>query len=74
MWNKTGHLKIMNSEIAPQSDFIKAEYIRDFPQKKKKDEIAEALEKDSDGLINIFRMTAQRSEKAIDLGNYNQEN
>lgn len=63
----------MNSEITPQNDFIKAEYIRDFSQKEK-DAIAEALEKDSDGLINIFRMTAQRSEKAIDLGNYSNEN
>ncbi|MBE2218853.1 MAG: class I SAM-dependent methyltransferase [Ignavibacteria bacterium] len=74
MWNKTGHLKIMNSEITPQNDFIKAEYIRDFSQKKKMDAIAEALQKDSDGLINIFRMIAQRSEKAIELGNYSNEN
>jgi cyclopropane fatty-acyl-phospholipid synthase-like methyltransferase len=70
MWKKTGHLKILNAEIVPQNDFIKEEYVRDFTSAKKKDAIADALEKDKEGLINIFRMTAQRSEKSIDLGNY----
>jgi len=70
LWRKTGHLKILNAEIIPQNDFVKSEYIRDFSSTKKKDAIAEALEKDTEGLINIFRMTAQRSEKSIDFGNY----
>ena len=70
MWKKTGHLKITNAEIVPQNDFIKKEYIRDFKKSKKNDEIADAIEKDTEGLINIFRMIAQRSEKEIELGNY----
>ncbi|MBL8017559.1 MAG: methyltransferase domain-containing protein [Ignavibacteria bacterium] len=73
MWNKTGHLKILNAEITPHNEFIKAEYVRDFSGRKKKDAIAEALEKDKEGLINIFRMTAQRSEKLIDMGSYSAE-
>ncbi len=73
LWNKTGHLKIQNAEIVPNNDFIKSEYINDFKNTKKEDAIADALEKDTDGLINIFRMTAQRSEKPITLGNYNDE-
>lgn len=67
LWKKTGHLKIINSEIVPQNDFIKSEYIKDFSSAKKQDDIADALERDNDGLINIFRMTAQRSEKRIEL-------
>lgn len=70
LWIKTGHLKITNSEIVPQNEFIKKEYIEDFKNNKRSDAIAEALEQDKEGLINIFRMTAQRSEKPIDLGNY----
>jgi len=70
LWNKTGHLKINSAEIVPQNDFIKSEYIYDFKDSKKNDAIAEALEHDKDGLINIFRMTAQRSEKEIYNGNY----
>src|SRR4030095_10039588 len=70
MWNKTGHLTITTAEVVPQNDFIKQEYIGNFRNSKKNDSIADALEKDKDGLINIFRMAAQRSEKEIDLGNY----
>jgi cyclopropane fatty-acyl-phospholipid synthase-like methyltransferase len=70
LWNKTGHLKINAAEIVPQNDFIKHEYIHDFKDSKKNDAIAEALELDKDGLINIFRMAAQRSEKEIYNGNY----
>jgi cyclopropane fatty-acyl-phospholipid synthase-like methyltransferase len=70
LWEKTGHLKIKTSEIVPQNEFIKSEYIRDIARLNKKDAIAEALEKDTDGIINIFRLTAQRSEKPIELGNY----
>jgi hypothetical protein len=70
MWKKTGHLKIMSAEIVPQNDFIKSEYVYDFENSKKNDEIADALSKDKEGLVNIFRMVAQRSEKEIDLGNY----
>lgn len=70
MWIKTGHLKILNSEIVPQNEFIKKEYVEDFKYSKKSDAIADALAQDKEGLINIFRMTAQRSEKPIDLGNY----
>ncbi len=70
LWNKTGHLRISNAEIIPQNDFIKSEYIHDFKDSKKNDAIAEALEQDKDGLINIFRMAAQRSEKEIYRGNY----
>ncbi len=73
MWNKTGHLKILNSEIVPQNEFIKNEYVEDFRHSKKPDDIADALAQDKEGLINIFRMTAQRSEKQIDLGNYSIE-
>jgi cyclopropane fatty-acyl-phospholipid synthase-like methyltransferase len=67
LWKKTGHLKIINSEIVPQNDFIKSEYIIDFSSEKKQDDIADALERDTEGMINIFRMTAQRSEKRIEL-------
>lgn len=74
MWNKTGHLKITNAEIAPQNQFIINEYIEDFNSIKKTDAIAEALKQDKSGMINIFRMAAQRSEKAINLGNYSPEN
>jgi cyclopropane fatty-acyl-phospholipid synthase-like methyltransferase len=70
LWKKTGHLKIQTAEIVPQIDFIKSEYISDFENSKKSDAIAEALEKDTENLINIFRLVAQRSEKEIDLGNY----
>ncbi len=63
LWKKTGHLKITNSEIVPQNDFIKSEYVLDFSTSKKQDDIADALARDTEGLINIFRMTAQRSEK-----------
>lgn len=69
LWNKTGHLKIQNSEHVPHNEFIKSQYIEDFSFSKKQDDIADALEKDQDGLINIFRLTAKRSEKPIDLGN-----
>lgn len=70
LWKKTGHLKIVNAEIVPQNSFIKNEYIRDFDNNKKPDAIADALEQDKDGIINIFRLVAQRSEKEIDLGNF----
>ncbi len=70
LWEKTGHLKILNAEIIPQNDFIKAEYIEDFKTSKKQDDIADALARDKDSMLNIFRMTAQRSEKPIDFGNY----
>ncbi len=73
LWKKTGHLKILNSEIVPQNDIIKNEYISDFKKTKKSDAMAEALEMDSESLINIFRLTAQRSEKPIDMGNYSNE-
>lgn len=73
LWKKTGHLKILNSEIVPQNDIIKKEYISDFKKTKKSDAMAEALEMDSESLINIFRLTAQRSEKPIDMGNYSNE-
>ena len=65
LWNKTGHLKIIASELVPQNDFIKSEYICDIKLSKKSDAIAEALENNGGNLINIFRMTAQRSEKEI---------
>jgi cyclopropane fatty-acyl-phospholipid synthase-like methyltransferase len=74
LWEKTGHLKILNSEILPQNEFIKSEYIVDFSDSKNPDAIAEALERDKEGLINIFRLIAQRSEKPINLGNYSSEN
>jgi cyclopropane fatty-acyl-phospholipid synthase-like methyltransferase len=70
LWKKTGHLKIQTAEIVPQNDFIKGEYIRDFEDSKKQDTIADALAKDKENLINIFRLVAQRSEREIDLGNY----
>ena len=70
MWNKTGHLKLQNAEIVPHNEFIKSEYVMDLKLKQKHDDIADALEKDTEGLINIFRMTAQRSEKFVDMGNY----
>jgi cyclopropane fatty-acyl-phospholipid synthase-like methyltransferase len=70
LWKKTGHLKIQCAEIVPQNEFIKNEYIKDFENSKKQDTIAEALEKDKDNLINIFRMVAQRTERGVDLGNY----
>ncbi len=70
LWQRTGHLKIKTADKVPQNEFIKNEYIKDFKNAKKSDAIADALEKDSDGLINIFRMVAQRSEKVIELGNY----
>lgn len=70
LWKKTGHLKVINSEIVPQNDFIKSEYIQDFSSAKKQDDIADALSRDTEGMINIFRMTAQRSEKPIALGNF----
>lgn len=70
MWNKTGHLKINAAEVVPQNEFIKNEYISDFKNSKKNDAIADALEQDKDGMINIFRMVAQRSEKEIYQGNY----
>lgn len=66
LWGKTGHLKIINSEIVPQNDFIKSEYILDFSSAKKQDDIADALARDKENMINIFRMTAQRSEKRIE--------
>ncbi|MEO8513505.1 MAG: methyltransferase domain-containing protein [Ignavibacteria bacterium] len=72
LWKKTGHLKIQNSELLPHNDFIKSEYIEDFRFSKKQDDIADALEKDKEELINIFRLTAQRSEKPIYLGNYSE--
>lgn len=74
LWKKTGHLKICNAEIVPQNAFIKSEYIEDFKNTKKQDTIADAMEQDKEGMINIFRLTAQRSEKEIDLGNYCAEN
>jgi cyclopropane fatty-acyl-phospholipid synthase-like methyltransferase len=70
LWKKTGHLKITNAEVVPQNDFIKNEYVLDFSTAKKKDAIADALEQDKEGLINVFRMVAQRSEKEINMGNY----
>jgi SAM-dependent methyltransferase len=74
LWERTGHLNIRNAEIVPQNEFIKSEYIQDFSRSKKKDAIADALEKDTERLINIFRMTAQRTEKPVDMGNYSSEN
>lgn len=73
LWKKTGHLKILNSEIVPYNEFIKKEYIADFKNTKRSDAISQALELDTEGLINIFRLTAQRSEKQINLGNYTSE-
>ena len=66
---KSGVLKVQNAEIVPQNEFIRNEYIRDL-NLRKNDYIAEALSKDNDMMINIFRMVAVRSEKDIDMGNY----
>jgi cyclopropane fatty-acyl-phospholipid synthase-like methyltransferase len=65
LWEKTGLLKIKTAEIVPENEFIRSEYVRDFENSKKKDSIADALAKDENNLINIFRLTAQRTEKSI---------
>jgi len=67
---KSGVLKVQNAEIVPQNEFIRHEYIKDLNSLRKNDYIAEALSKDNDMLINIFRLVAARSEKEIDMGNY----
>ncbi len=65
LWDKTGLLKIKTAEIVPQNEFIRSEYVKDFENSRKKDSIADALAKDENNLINIFRLVAQRTEKTI---------
>lgn len=67
MWEKTGVLKVKTAEIVPQNIFIRKEYIKYFENSKNKDIIAEALSKDNDMMINIFRMVANRSDKEINI-------
>lgn len=70
MWTKTGILNIKTAEITPQNDIIRSEYVKYFENSRKKDVIAEAIERDDDKLINIFRLVAERSEKDLRLGSY----
>ena len=70
LWNRTGLLKIKNAEIAEQNEFLKKEYIDYFKDSKQIDEIAEALIKDEDNLINFFVMTGQKTERAAYLEKY----
>lgn len=63
MWEKSGYLKVKVSEIVPQNQYIREEYIKDYKNSKTKDAIAEALVKDDDKNINVFRMVAKRTEK-----------
>jgi cyclopropane fatty-acyl-phospholipid synthase-like methyltransferase len=70
LWTKTGLLNIKTSEIIPQNDIIRNEYVKYFENHKKKDVIADAIGRDDDKLINIFRLVAERSEKEIFLDNY----
>jgi cyclopropane fatty-acyl-phospholipid synthase-like methyltransferase len=60
---KTGLLSVIHAEILPQNDFIRAEYVKDMKLRKKKDEIAQVLEKDSENIVALFRLTAERTEK-----------
>ncbi len=73
MLDKSGVLKVQTAEIVPQNEFIRSEYIKDFNGSRKKDYIAEAISKDDDMLLNIFRITATRSEKEISLRHYTKE-
>lgn len=65
LMKKTGLLYIDRAEILPQNQFIKAEYIKDMEKRKKQDEIARVLALDTNNIINMFRLTAVRTEKPI---------
>lgn len=64
-WYNSNLLKIGKAEIVPHNDFIKDEYIKDIDQNKKDDIIAEELKRDSQKLINVFRMVAEKYETAF---------
>ncbi len=60
LWNDSESLRVNKSEIVPQNTFIKSEYVKDYINSRRKDIIAEELMEDSDNLINIYRMSAEK--------------
>jgi cyclopropane fatty-acyl-phospholipid synthase-like methyltransferase len=67
---KTGLLKVQTAEILPENDIIKSEYIKDMNLRKKKDEIARVLAHDTEKIIAMFRLVAQRTEKPVNIDLY----
>jgi hypothetical protein len=67
MWEKTGLLKVKKAGVVPYNKFIKDEYVKDSKSKKGSDYFAEALSKDKEGFLNIFRMTAQKADIKLNL-------
>jgi ubiquinone/menaquinone biosynthesis C-methylase UbiE len=63
LWSNSGVIKINVSEIIPENDIIKREYIKDYKYSNKPDILAEELEKDKDNTLKIFRMAGEKVEK-----------
>lgn len=60
LWNNSGKLNVIVSEIVPENDVIKKEYIKDAKYFNKRDILAEELENDKDGVLKIFRMVGKK--------------
>lgn len=63
LWQTSGVLNIDVAEIVPENSFIRREYIKDIMYSNKIDIIAEELSRDTEEVINIFRMVARKLPK-----------
>ncbi len=61
LWNNCRALDVEVSEIAPENELIKKEYIKDYKYSNKTDLLAEELANDKDNVLKIFRMVARKT-------------
>jgi len=61
LWQTSGILDVEVAEIVPENNFIRSEYIKDNMYSNKRDIIAEEISKDTDEVINVFRMVARKN-------------
>lgn len=66
LWNDSGIIDVKISEIVPENELIKKEYIKDYKYSGKPDILAEELERDEDNKLNIFRMTGEKKKTGTD--------
>lgn len=65
LWQTSGVMNVEIAEIVPENNFIRSAYIKDNLYSNKRDIIAEELSKDTNELINVFRMIGKKYQKDL---------
>ncbi|MCY7361041.1 MAG: methyltransferase domain-containing protein [Ignavibacteria bacterium] len=65
LWNDNPNLKLIASEVVPENEIIKKEYIKDVIYSNKNDILADELSKDKNNSLNIFRMAAIKKSNIV---------